>query len=232
MKTIFAFLALLLLPVTLVNGQELQVTGETKTTTVVVALPVTVTAPSGVAGLKWLVKPDCVYERDGNSIVISEAKNANYTIEASGILIDFENQSFEDVSVKTIVRIRADKSDDDPVDDDDEPIDDEQQDDGDAPVKDFTGWVVILEETADSTPEMTKIKFSAEWDELAEMGVKRRFYDDDQPEAVSYRELVSQNGFSLPVLFLVSKNDSGEYVVKHSQEMPPDMAGIRKVVGR
>jgi hypothetical protein len=58
-------------------------------------------------------------------------------------------------------------------------------------VLDEGAWIIVVEETAQRSPEVAKVFAAADfWDGLKARGLNWRAYDDDAPEAAKYVEKV------------------------------------------
>lgn len=94
-----------------------------------------------------------------------------------------------------------------------------------SPPADRELWLIVVEETADRTPETAKLLNDFRfWDGLTARGHKARFYDSDSPDAKSrgYITKVTER----PGLLILSQ--SGEVV--SSGKLPADVAGVNAAI--
>jgi hypothetical protein len=89
---------------------------------------------------------------------------------------------------------------------------------------DYSGaWVVVIEETEDRTPEMSKIMVSDFWSGLKDRELNYAPYDDDSDEAKPYLK----HAKTIPWLLILRREDGH---VLRSQEMPKTVDELDRVV--
>jgi len=92
---------------------------------------------------------------------------------------------------------------------------------------DDVAWVILVEETADRTPEIAKIVGDLNWwKSLEQDGIKWRHYDDDSADAEDYRDAL--RGTDLPAILLL--DEDGDVV--DSFELPDSIDGIEARIKR
>ena len=88
-------------------------------------------------------------------------------------------------------------------------------------------WPIVVEETAERTPERAEVLADLEfWTGLESLGVRFRFYDDDAPAAARFVRDAEQAGVRLPALVVVSPEGRTLRV----DSFPKSTAAVRAIV--
>lgn len=65
-------------------------------------------------------------------------------------------------------------------------------------------WVLIIESAETRTPDLVKLQADPYWGTLEARGLKHRFYDNESPDAKSFKATAEEAG--LPALVVTSKD--------------------------